>query len=202
MLAELRSGDALWRVPHAGWQSEIDPAPQGLLSGSFNPRHSGHDGLRDAAESWIGGAVYFELPLTNADKPALKGSEAIGRCRQFEDRPLLVTRAATFVEKARILPGVTFVVGVDTAVRIVAPRFYGDRQDSQSAPAAMRAALAELRELECGFLVAARAQQGRVWRLSDVAIPAESRDLFAELPMDCFRVDVSSSELRRGPDQP
>jgi len=197
-LLQLGSGGstALWRVPGSGWRPRIDPPPHGLLSGSFNPRHSGHDALRDAAEAWIGGPVCFELPLVNADKPALEVDEAAVRSRQFDDHPLLVTRAATFVEKAQILPGVTFVVGVDTAFRIVAPRFYSRSDDPRPADAAMLAGLAELRDRGCRFLVAARTQEGQVLRLADVPVPDAFHGLFAELPVDRFLCDLSSSELR------
>jgi hypothetical protein len=187
---------ALWRIPDAVWRPVVDPPPRGVLSGAFNPRHSGHDGLRVAAEAWIAGPVHFELPLMNADKPALQIDAAVERCRQFHDGPLLVSRAATFVEKARILPGTTFVVGVDTAVRIVAHRFYGPADDPLRAEAAMFESLEEFRGLGCRFLVAARMWQGQTLRLPDVSIPDRLQDLFVELPATRFLLDVSSSGLR------
>lgn len=197
-LEKLFRGDAaaLWRLPDAVWQEGIATPPQGLLSGAFNPRHHGHEGLRAAAEAWIGGPVYFEMPLVNADKPALEIDEAAARCGQFPDQPLLVTRAATFVEKARILPGMTFVIGADTAVRVVEPRFYGPEEDPGLARAAMLACFSELRQLGCRFLVAARRLHGRVLRLGDAVIPRQYEDLFVELPEHFFRLDVSSSEVR------
>jgi hypothetical protein len=196
----LSESGALWRLPGAGWRETIDPLPQGLLSGAFNPRHRGHDGLRVAAEAWIGGPVYFEMPLANADKPALGIDEAAARCGQFQDQSLLVTRAATFVEKARILPGMTFVVGADTAVRVVAPRFYGPEDDPVRAEAAMLDCLDELRQLGCRFLVAARCLDGCMLRLADASVPRQFQDLFTELPENLFRLDVSSSEMRSGGD--
>ena len=198
-----RETSALWRIPGGGWLPRIDPPPQGLLSGAFNPRHTGHDALRSAAEAWIGGPVYFELPLANADKPALQIDEAADRCRQFHDGPLLVTRAPTFIEKARILPGMTFVVGVDTAVRIVEHRFYGPVNQSPAAEQAMFVCLDELRALKGRFLVAARSLNGQTLRLPDVSIPARIQDLFVELPETSFRVNISSSQLRNdvGSDQ-
>jgi len=48
-----------------------------------------------------------------------------------------LTRAPTFREKARVLPGCTFVIGADTARRLVDPRYYEGSQ------ARMIAALAE-----------------------------------------------------------
>lgn len=200
VLRALSDGEevSIWRIPGVGWRPRIDPVPRGLLSGSFNPRHAGHDALREAAEQWIGGPVHFELPLVNADKPALDVATAVRRCRQFDDRPLLVSRAGTFIEKARILPGVTFVVGADTAERVVAQRFYGPRGDLRTSRAAMLECLEELRELHCRFLVATRALPGRVVRLPDVPVPAGFDDLFAGIPEERFRLDLTSSQLRGG----
>jgi hypothetical protein len=54
------------------------------------------------------------------------------------------------VDKARIFPGCWFVVGADTAERIVDPRFYGGDRDS------MLLALDAIRRKGCRFLVAPR----------------------------------------------
>src|SRR6185503_4600123 len=40
--------------------------------------------------------------------------------------PVELTRAPTFLDKSRLFPGTTFVVGADTAERLVAPKYYGD----------------------------------------------------------------------------
>jgi hypothetical protein len=81
-------------------------------------------------------------------------------------------------------------VGVDTATRIVQPRFYGDR------PEAMRAALDEIRRLGGRFLVACRVQEGVCVALEQLDLPADQRDLFAPIPAELFRADVSSTQLR------
>ena len=51
----------------------------------------------------------------------------------------------TFAEKAQLFPGVVFVVGVDTAERIVQPRFYGDSEER------MLQALEQIRQSGCRF---------------------------------------------------
>lgn len=185
-----------WRMPDGRWTDAVEPSPCGLLCGAFNPRHAGHTRLRAAAAAWLGGPVYYELTLRNADKPVLDARTAAARCRQFEDAPLLVTRWPRFVEKSRLLPGTVFVVGVDTAARIVAERFYA--HDPGVPPrAAMLSSLDEIRGSGCSFLVAARLIGERIVRLSDLTLPAGVRDLFQELPEADFRMDVSSTELRR-----
>jgi hypothetical protein len=167
--------------------------PAALLPGSFNPLHHGHRELATVAGELLGVAVAFELTVVNADKAPLSPEAAEQRRRQFLWRaPLWLTSASTFVEKAAIFPGATFIVGADTAARIVAPRFY---QDSE---ALMLAALARIRELGCRFLVAGRVDtDGNFTRCEDLALPAEFRDLFAGIPPEAFRHDVSSTDLRR-----
>jgi hypothetical protein len=102
-----------------------------------------------------------------------------------------LTAAATFVEKADVLPGVTFVVGVDTAERVVDSRYYGGSIE------AMRAALLRIREAGCRFLVAGRKVGDRFQTLADVDVLPEFAGLFTSIPAEVFRADVSSTELRR-----
>src|SRR5262249_50384224 len=101
------------------------------------------------------------------------------------------TRAPTFPAKAELFPRAHFVVGADTAVRIVQPRFY---QDSETR---MAQSLAGFRECGCRFLVAGGADaSGRFLGLADLGIPEAFRDLFAEIPEKEFRFDVSSTRIR------
>jgi hypothetical protein len=83
-----------------------------------------------------------------------------------------------------------FVVGVDTAERIVAARYYGGD------PVRMREALTEIENLGCRFLVAGR-KVGDAWRtLASVPVPAGFEGLFEAIPKDRFRQDVSSTAIR------
>jgi hypothetical protein len=163
----------------------------GLLSGSFNPLHAGHERLAQAAAVVLGMPVLFELPVVNADKPPLSYAEVERRLEQFRGRhPVVLTRAPLFRDKAALFPGCVFVVGYDTAARLVEPRYYGGE-------ARRDAALAEIRAAGCRFLVAGRAVGGVFRTLSDIAIPERFRDLFIELPESVFRLDLSSTEIRR-----
>ena len=171
------------------------PVPRGVLAGSFNPLHAGHVELARVAGERLAGPVAFELAVLNADKPPLRAAEVRHRLAQFAWRQTVeLTRAATFREKAHLLPGVTFVVGADTAERIVQPRYYGDRT------ADMLAALDEIARHGCRFLVAGRTDdQGRFVTLASIALPARFAGLFEQIPEERFRRDVSSSGLRQRP---
>jgi hypothetical protein len=163
--------------------------PTILLPGSFNPLHAAHCKLAEIASVRLGHPAAFELSITNVDKPALDRDEIERRLRQFDHRPVWLTRAPTFVEKARLFPGVVFVVGADTAERILSPRYYRDTS--------LDAALSEMRSQGCRFLVAGRvATDGRFVSLDNLSLSPGQRDLFDAIPPDVFRMDLSSTQLR------
>ncbi|MCB8943504.1 MAG: hypothetical protein H6658_07095 [Ardenticatenaceae bacterium] len=166
--------------------------PPILLSGSFNPLHEGHLGMAQAASDLLGQPAGFELSAVNVDKPPLSPETVLERLAQFAGRyTVFASNAPTFVEKARLYAGTTFVVGYDTAVRILHPRYY------QNSETQMMAALAEIRRCNGRFLVVGRTDDdGKFRHLEDIAMPTAVRDLFLPLPRDRFRRDISSSELR------
>jgi hypothetical protein len=178
-------------VARDGTMQAPGPEIQAALPGAFDPLHEGHSDLARVAGEQLGCEVAFELSVTNVDKPPLDFTEIDRRVRQFAGQHTLVlTDAPTFLEKARLIPGCVFVVGVDTAERIVAPRYYGSSEQR------MVAALEEIRALGCRFLVAGRKVRD-CWRtLSDVGVPARFGDLFEAIPEERFRRDISSTEIR------
>lgn len=179
-----------WSLVDGGWSLEPTSCPVGVLSGSFAPRHRGHVELQQAAESILEGSVCYELTAVNADKPPLD-FETIERRREvFTDRPLAMTSAATFVEKSQLFPGATFVLGVDTAARVIAPRFYDHDADK------LDSALKTIRENGCRFLVAGRLDDDGFQDLACLDLPTQHRELFSPIPADVFRCDVSSTAIR------
>ena len=178
-------------VDRDGSASAGPPYPKALLPGSFYPLHEGHEALARVASEILNTEVAFELSTANVDKPPLTYGDVSRRLRQFDGRAKVVlTRAATFAEKARVLPGTTFVIGFDTAMRLFDPKYYGGSQT------AMEEALAELREAGCRFLVAGRIEDDRFRSLDDVGVPTGFKDMLAGIPESAFRRDVSSTEIR------
>ena len=165
--------------------------PVVLFPGAFHPLHRGHERMAQIAAARCGGPVTFELSIANVDKPPLDFVAIDDRLAGLAGRPVLLTRAATFAEKARLAPGATLVVGADTIERIGAVRYYeGD-------PARRDAAVDAIVDCGCRFLVFGRAADGAFRRLADLDLPPRLRALCDEVPESEFRDDISSTGLRR-----
>lgn len=153
-----------------------------VLPGSFNPFHAGHAGLLRAAERITGLSGIFELSCANVDKPALAASGCLQRAATIRDIPVALTDAPRFVRKAELFPKTVFALGYDTAVRLIA----------YAAPDEWPV----FEQNECRFLVAGRLQDGQFMTLGDLNLPAGFEHLFAPVPEEQFREDISSTGLR------
>jgi hypothetical protein len=171
----------------------INPAPPAaLLPGSFNPVHEGHWQLAATASRILGCEIAFELSVVNVDKPPVASDDLRKRMAPFVDRaPVWLTRAPTFVEKARLFPKTVFVIGADTALRLVDPRYYGGTE------AGLMEGLSFLASQQCTFLVACRTLlSGACLTLADLAVPAAFQPLFTAIPREVFDLPISSTALR------
>ena len=148
----------------------VQPDGVVILPGAFNPLHGGHLQLAHVAAQMAEREAYFELSVHNVDKPPLLEADVRQRLDQFFGRgALLLTTAPLFEQKARLFPNSVFVVGFDTATRLVGPQYYGDDE------AQMRASLRRIRERGGSFLVAGRLYENHFRTLADVEDPRRIR---------------------------
>lgn len=162
-----------------------------ILSGSFNPLHDGHRALLHTAISVTGKPGSFELSVINVDKPTIPYHVVRQRAIQFNTPSLLLSRAPRFIDKAQLMPGSTFVLGYDTAIRLLDRKYYvnGNIDDM----------FRQIANTGCTFLVAGRRMEGQPFQLFDVeSVPTRWRHLFETLDEATFRYDISSSQIRQG----
>lgn len=128
-----------------------------------------------------------------------------------------LTTSPLFVQKAKIFKDCIFLVGIDTYARLIDPKYYGPRTSSaggenltQDLPdnnvGNMIAALSEIGADGCRFFVAGRKVDEGFATLSsmmnsdlarDKVLPSKISRLFTGLSEEDFRLDLSSTEIRK-----
>ncbi|MGO9111452.1 MAG: hypothetical protein ACLP9L_19670 [Thermoguttaceae bacterium] len=168
------------------------PAPTVVFCGAFDPLHDGHRRMAEIAQEVLGLPTAIEISILNVDKPALDYLEIDRRLGQFPpEQTVWLTRAATFDDKSRLFPGATFVVGVDTLRRIADPRYYGNDRN------VMAQSLERIIARDCRFLVFGRTLGSSFLRPSEVDLPDVLHRVCIEIPPEKFRVDLSSTAIRK-----
>jgi len=160
--------------------------------------------------------VLFEMSVTNADKPPLDPSEVERRVSFFptlsempKDWGVILTNAPLFSQKTSLLDEVcssspfsnrkmTFVLGTDTFVRIINPKYYNNSVEN------MINALVQMKEKGVHFIVGGRLEQTESGSKKFIngegevkSLPGHVQEIFTLLTEDEFRLDVSSTEIRK-----
>ncbi|KAL9682401.1 hypothetical protein QQ045_014198 [Rhodiola kirilowii] len=193
-LKQLINGEICFKVYPFDGAIYGDDERKIILPGSFNPLHDGHITLLEVAKSICGyGAPCFEISAVNADKPPLTVSQIKDRVKQFEKvgKTVIISNQPYFYKKAELFPGSAFVIGADTAARLVNPKYYDGNYMK------MLDILLGCKQTGCIFLVGGRNVDGVFKVLEDFDIPAELKDMFISIPAEKFRMDISSTELRK-----
>lgn len=166
-----------------------------ICPGSFNPFHDGHMRMIKDAEKRMGFEVDLEISVQNVDKPMVDLGSMYDRLKSIESFPrrTWLTKAPTFLEKAKLFPCSTFVVGSDTIQRIADPKYYNYEGEVDSV-------IWELRQLGIRFLVYPRIVDGSVLDIRSLTnFPPRLMDLliFAD---DYSPTDFSSRQMRKEQD--
>ncbi|KAK9815499.1 hypothetical protein WJX72_004708 [[Myrmecia] bisecta] len=187
-------------VEFSGGQVVVDAPRRGriYLAGSFNPLHEGHRGMLAAACQTLArdpADCCYELSVGNPDKGVLPIDEVRRRLQPFleEGLPVVITKASLFTQKAALFRDSVFVIGYDTAVRLVMPKYYGGEAD-------MLVQFAGVHHHGSQFVVVGRVNaEGRFLSLEDMEVPHQLQDwdLFRGVPESAFRNDISSTALRQ-----
>jgi len=121
-LQQVINGQICMKVYHFAAPLEKNFSRKVILPGSFNPLHDGHLRLLEVASSMCDdGIPFFEISAINADKPPLSISEIKRRVEQFRKagKNVIISNQPYFYKKAELFPGSAFIIGADTAARLV-----------------------------------------------------------------------------------
>ena len=159
-----------------------------ILSGSFNPLHEGHIELLKASSKEFKKNPLYEISIKNVDKSKINFNDLINRINQFKSLgKLVVTNSAKFEEKSNIFKKSIFVIGYDTALRLVDDKYYDDD---------FRKSLKIIEKNNCSFLVSGRFINKNYKKPNNINFKGYDY-LFNILSEEKFRIDISSTELRR-----
>jgi hypothetical protein len=109
------------------------------LPGSFNPLHPGHTSSLEKALAINATKMpnvcgFYELSVSNVDKQRMTIQELTKRLGHFsmQKYPLFLTNAPRFIDKSAQHPGIDYVMGVDTVIRLVDKSYTDNNQEKMT----------------------------------------------------------------------
>ena len=191
---EVFSSKPEWHALESGRESLVHSAlePSKLIfPGAFNPLHKGHKRIQKIAEKRTRMPATFEISIGNVEKTLLSYFEIHKVLDQFKpDDRWALTNAPTFADKARIFKDSTFILGIDTLIRMFDEKFYGDQKQ-------MLESIDLFNANDVNFIVFGR-KIGDIYKtLDQVSIPTSIADRFQGIPESEFRLDISSREIKK-----
>ncbi len=166
------------------------------------------------------GEMQMEMQMESAEATNTNANTAMP-----QDWGILLTSAPLFIEKVKLIKKylapslatyehgvpdpsqpsrrqITFVIGTDTMVRIINPKYYGDDEGN------MLTAVREMGDEGVHFVVGGRVEQIKGVGGADTtrfvtgeeeleSLPEDVRNMFTIIKEEDFRVDISSTELRK-----
>lgn len=176
------SGKRLTNVPQE--------AVYAMMPGSFNPPHEGHFGLARSFRHQQGKNVLFEIGTNPPHKAPPTVQELLQRAKMLKGYDVLFSKdMPLYLQKAEQFHGMPFIVGADTMLRILDPKWGMD-------PIPM---LEEIGAYGNDFYVSGREIDGKFITRDDIvaSLPEDKRVVLGGmiLPLE-GRWDISSTELR------
>lgn len=161
-----------------------------LIPGTFNPIHSGHDSLANAAMIATGGRTpVLTITIDPPHKDSLTIQDLLHRSALLKGQNVFYSQGdPLFIDKARSHPGVPFAIGADTMDRMLDPKW-----------CPVEPMLEEFHNLGTKFYVRGRIVNGEFLYRDNVAnkwkLNEKDGSLFIHMPGRC---DISSTEIRNG----